>query len=257
MHAPCFTRLLYSLRALLLALLATQVLSLANDSFGQSSGYADEQATEAVRAWYRVVGDGSDQAHLLEFGTVGSASEPLHEAYLQLSLALRTRMSEAQFFAHYRGLARLKLLQAHAANGEDGRSRVFVEEERIALLGGVPAMAWFAGFVEVTRTSDGWKISNFKDVKPEDIISMSLGGHQPWRADPEDVALVGLKCSLDDLNCKVVSNSLSSAGKPLDEGGTAGQPAVVMIQRAAGLSRVELARLHSGEWIVVRVQPAS
>jgi hypothetical protein len=165
-------------------------------------------------------------------------------------------MSKAQFFAHYRGLARLKLLQAHAANAQEGVSRVFVEEERIAVLAGVPAMAWFAGFVEVTRTSEGWKISNFTDVKPEDIISMSLGGHQPWRADPEDVARVGLKCSPNEVDCEIVSNSLTLTGQTLDRAVTTERPVIVMIQRAGGLRRVELARLHSGEWIVVRDQPA-
>jgi hypothetical protein len=254
MHVQCFTRLFYSVRKPLLALLMAPALCPANSSFAQSPGGADEQATEAVRAWYRVVDDGSDQAHLLAFGTVGSASEPLHEAYLQLSRRLRIQMSEAQFFAHYRGLANLKLLQAHAANVGDGPLRVFVEEERIAVLAGVPAMAWFAGFVEMTQTSEGWKISSFKDVKPEDIISMPLGGHQPWRANPEDVARVGLKCFSNEPDCTVVSNSLSSNGHSLDQASTSERPVIVMIRTAAGLRRVELARLHSGEWVVVKGQ---
>jgi hypothetical protein len=130
-------------------------------------------------------------------------------------------MNEAQFFDHYRGLAHLKLLQAHAANGEDSALRVFVEEERVAVFGGIPAMAWFAGFVQVTRTSEGWKISSFTDVKPGDIITMPLGGHQPGRADPEDVALVGLKCVPNEADCTIVSNSLSSTGQNLENANTA------------------------------------
>ncbi len=164
-------------------------------------------------------------------------------------------MSEAEFFARYRGLAHLKLLQAHPANGGHGVLRVFVEEERIAVLGGVPAMAWFAGFVEVTRTSEGWKISSFKDVKPEDIISMPLGGHQPWRADPEEVALVELKCSRPEAGCKTVSNSLSLGSGRLEHASTTDRPAIITIQTTGGLRRVELARLHSGEWIVLRDRP--
>jgi hypothetical protein len=167
------------------------------------------------------------------------------------------RLSEAQFFAHYRGLARLKLLQAHAANGGQRMLRVFVEEERIAVLAGVPAMAWFAGFIEVTPTSHGWKISSFKDVKPEDIITMPLGGHQPWRANPEDVALVGLRCFPNGPGCKIVSNSLSLTGRNPADSSTARQPAILTIQTPGGRRRVELARLHSGEWVIVRDEPAA
>jgi hypothetical protein len=254
MHVPCFTRSFHSFRAPLLALPAALML-LANNSFAQGPAGAGDQATEAVRAWYNVVDDGSDQAHLLEFGTVGSASAPFHDAYLELSPRLRMRMTEAQFFAHYRGVARLKLLQAHAANSEQGVMRVFVEEERIAVLAGVPAMAWFAGFIEVTPASSGWKISSFKDVTPEDIITMPLGGHQPWRANPEDVALVGLKCFPGQRECTVMSSSLSLPGQMPDDTSTAKQPAIVTIQTPDGTRRVELARLHSGEWVIVRNQP--
>src|SRR5262249_49517597 len=154
------------------------------------------------------------QAHLIDFGAVGSGPAPLEEAYRQLAPSLRQRMTRDQFFAHFQGLAHLKLLQAHAAYVADKPARIFVEEERTMVINGIPAVAWYAGVVAMTLTPDGWKVSSLQDVRPEDIISLELGGHQPWRADPEYVALVQFHCFEPVANCKVISNSLSSGNAP-------------------------------------------
>jgi hypothetical protein len=81
-----------------------------NQGWGQADRSRD--AAAAVQAWYKLAGEGSDQAHLLRYGTVGSGPGPLTRAYQQLAPSLRRQMTEAQFFEHFRGLAALKLLQA-------------------------------------------------------------------------------------------------------------------------------------------------
>jgi hypothetical protein len=206
-----------------------------------------EDAIKAVRAWYQVIDDGSNQADMLQFGTVGSGPAPLQEAYQQLAPQLREQMSEAQFFAYFQGLANVKLLQAHASRDTAtvDAVRVFVEEERVIVIQRIPAIAWYKGFIDVAHTSGGWKISNLKDVSPEDIITLPLGGHMPWKADPEEVARVSLDCSR--LNCKISGNN-ASAPDQRDLGSEATRE-TVQTDRAS--YEIDLAKLHSGEWVVL------
>ena len=232
-------------------LFAALVASAARRLDGQAKDDPFEDAVAAVRAWYRTIGDGSNQADLLQFGTVGSGPQPLREAYQQLAPSLRQQISETQFLTYFQGLAHLKLLQAHpmceAATVET--VRVFVEEERVMAIQGIAAVAWYAGFIAVAHTPAGWKISSLKDVQPEDIISLPLGGHMPWRDDPEAVALVRLDCYSGHAKCKVISKHLSPAPGASEQADINAESATVTVQADSAVYQVDLAKLHSGEWV--------
>jgi hypothetical protein len=225
------------------------LIALNDQSWAQ--GDRNQDAAAAVQAWYKIAGDGSDQVHLLRYGTVGGGQYPLTEAYQQLAPSLRRQMTETQFFEHYRGLAHLGLLQAHVveSSAKEPILRVFVEEERTMDFAGVPAVAWYKGFLAMTQTADGWKISSLKGITAEDIISHSLGGHSPWVFEPEQVATLSIQpcCSNGAPNCKQIGETVSSNN----------QTAEVSIGACGAVYRVRLAKLHSGEWIFLDKRPAS
>lgn len=201
-----------------------------------------EAALQAVHSWYDTIDDGSDQEHLKEFGLVGSGVGPLVQAHQQLAAQLRAHMDRDQFLVHYRGLARMHLLQAHAvsATARDNYAQVFVEEERTMAIEGVPVVAWFEGFIDVTKTPDGWKISSLENVKPEDIID-ALGNNTPRHDNAVEAALARLQCKAED--CSVVRRTLPPNGTE--------RMARVTIQRQHDIDTVSLAHLHDGEWLPV------
>ncbi len=201
-----------------------------------------EAAVEAVRNWYATIGDGSDQEHLKEFGIVGSGVGPLVQAHQQLAAPLKQHLDRDQFLVHYRGLARMRLLQAHAVltTARDNHVQVFVEEERMMAIEGVPVMAWFEGFIEVTKGQDTWKISSLENVKPEDIID-ALDDRGPQHGDSVQAALEHLQCK--DEECSVIRKIL-----PPNSANGLGR---VTIQTPHGTDTVSLAHLHDGQWLPV------
>lgn len=203
---------------------------------------AVEAALVAVHSWYEAIGDGSDQEHLKEFGMVGDGVGPLVQAREQLAAQLKERMDREQFLVHYRGLAHMRLLQAHPVltTAHDNHVLVFVEEERTMAIEGVPVMAWFKGFIDVTKAQDGWKISSLENVKPEDIID-ALGSHAQLHNDPTEVAMAHLQCKGEE--CSVIKKA-----SPLNNAERLGR---ITIQTPHGASTVSLARLHDGEWLAV------
>jgi hypothetical protein len=225
------------------------LISLDHQSWAQPARTSD--AAAAVQSWYKIAGVGADQAHLSRYGTVGGGPYPLTQAYQQLAPSLRQQMTEAQFFEHFRGLAHLELLQAHVVDSDANKPdlRVFVEEERTMDFAGVPAVAWYKGFLAMTQTADGWKISSLKGITPEDIISHSLGGHSPWVFEPEQVATLSIQpcCSNGAPNCKRIGETVSSNGQTTE----------VSISACGAAYQVRLAKLHSGEWIFLDKRPAS
>lgn len=205
---------------------------------------AAQAAVEAVHAWYQTLGNGSDQEHLKEFGTVGGGVGPLMAAHQQLAAQLKARMDRDQFLVHYRGLAHMRLLQAHAVatSARGNYAQVFVEEERVMAIEGLPAMAWFEGLIEVTKTQEGWRISSLEQVKPEDLID-TLADHSPaLHGDPVDVAMTHLQCKSED--CTV----MRKAFPPPNATERLGR---VTIQTPRGVNTVSLARLHDGEWVCI------
>ena len=205
-----------------------------------------QTAVEAVHGWYETLGDGSDQEHLKEFGAVGHGIGPLAQAYGQLAADLQKHMDRDQFFVHFRGLARMRLLQTHGviSTANENYVQVFVEEERTMAIEGIPAVAWFQGFLSVTKTADGWKISSLDDVKPENIIS-TLDDPVTKHSDPVDVALARLQCGSPE-DCSVLKKTL-----PPNSAERLGR---LTIQTPRGVATVGLARLHNGQWTPVDVE---
>ena len=126
---------------------------------------------------------------------MGEGVGPLQDAYQALSPTLRGEMTSDEFLAGYRGLAHLSLLQSHLVASSPDSAQVFVEEERTLAMEGLPVMAWFVGSVTVTRTAEGWKISDLKGLKPEDIISTLIGGHMAGYFEASEVAMARLRCN--------------------------------------------------------------
>ena len=243
-----------------------------------------EEAVAAVLAWYDTIGDGSNQAEMSGFGTVGDGPQPLAEAYQQLHPSLRQRMSELGFFVYFRGLARLRLLQVRpSCDGQPPESaKILVEEERTLVIEGIPAVAWYWGLLTLTRTPQGWQISDLDDIHPEDIISLPLGGHMPYRRNPAEVARAYLKCA-DPAKCEVIETLMHTHGVPValpnansgpartvirPDGslGTVarparkatayvnwnGQTATVTLEVNGTRRAVDLTQLHSREWVAFR-----
>jgi hypothetical protein len=195
-----------------------------------------------VHSWYTTIGDGSDQEHLKEFGTIGGGVGPLVEAHQQLAAQLKQHMDRDQFLLHYRGLAHMRLLQAHPVltTARDNYVRVFVEEERTMAIEGLPVMAWFQGFIDVAKLQDGWKISSLDGVKPENIIE-ALDERALRRDDPVEAALAQLKCKAEE--CSVTKKTL-----PPNSTERLGR---VTIQTPHGTDTISLAHLHDGQWLAV------
>ena len=192
-----------------------------------------QQMTEAVRSWYSLLANGANQPDLSAFGTVGSGTGPLLKGYGALAPSLRARMSESQHMKHFRGVAEVKLLQARPACQPDSPARVFVEEERTVVLEGFSAIAWYSGFLKMENTGRQWRIADLSDIRPEDLISLRLGGHMPWREDPVEVARLALRC---DSRCKA-------------EGGLD----TVSVEKNGARHLVHLAHLHNAEWTVIAI----
>jgi hypothetical protein len=219
--------------------------------FNSASAFGADETTvqtavEAVHGWYHTLGDGSDQEHLKEFGAVGRGVGPLAQAHGQLAADLQKHMDRDQFFVHFRGLARMRLLQAHGvtSTANENYVQVFVEEERTMAIEGIPAVAWFQGFLSVTKTPDSWKISSLDDVKPENIIS-TLDDPVTKRGDPVEVALTRLQCGSPE-DCSVLKKTL-----PPNSSDRLGR---VTIQTPRGMGTVGLARLHNGQWTPVDIE---
>jgi len=201
---------------------------------------AKDEAVSAVHLWYETLGDGSDQEHLKEFGIVGGGQGPLVHAYEQLAAPLRKQMNREEFLAHFRGLARMRLLEAYAvnANMREDSVQVFVEEERTMVIEGIPAMAWFEGMLTLSRTPEGWRISSLENVKPEDLID-ALDDRTPSRGDPVQAARAALQCGSKD-DCTVMRKAAAQNG--------AERLSKVTVETPRGIQTVWLVHLHDGDW---------
>lgn len=105
-----------------------------------------------------------------------------------LAPSFQSQMPLAKFESQYAQVAHVELLQAQLARLEGGTqaATVFVEERRTLLMDNIPVNAWYKGKLQLSGTSEGWRIAACQ-LEPEDIIS-GYGGHQPWRSDPNLVA---------------------------------------------------------------------
>jgi hypothetical protein len=222
--------------------------------FPSRSQSTSSDPIQVVRAWYRAFGNASGSKAQYN-GTVGDLSSPFPQAYRLLSPVLQGRMSEQAFEQTYAQVAHMALLQAHLASVDKntGLADVFVEEERTIVLErtntspGIPAIAWYEGTLHLTKLSGAWQIAAF-DLGPEDIISMEHGGHEPWLADPDEVAKVaaGQFCQYGRINC---GRPCSSAVPRLKSG-------IAEVYICADRRyRERLVKLHSGEWRAISSDP--
>src|SRR6185436_19833974 len=83
-------------------------------------------------------------------------------AYGLLAAALKEKISPTVFEETYAEVAHVHVLQAHliASKSTTREGAVFVEEERTVVFNNaVPAVAWYEGTLQLTRTPDGWRIT--------------------------------------------------------------------------------------------------
>jgi len=130
-------------------------------------------------------------------GTIGMGREPYQTAYSYWSKDWQTKNSYDEFVGSWEGVAHVELLKLLPAGEENGQRRFFVETKHIEAVGEKPRLGifYYWGFFTVGETAEGWKITG-GNLEPENL-GWKLGGHQPWRGDPETVALVGLGHSID------------------------------------------------------------
>ncbi len=196
----------------------------------------------AVQAWY-VSFQGSAGTRAQYNGYVGGRFDKTYEL---MSQDFKTKVPQSALEEMYAELAHMKLLQAYLAQIDDnaGTADVFVEEERTVVFSQqVPAVTWYEGTLKLTRDAGEWRIAEI-DLRPEDLISVNYGGHQPWRNNPIDVARVAVQplYNVSPLpeSCMTPPTDTTSGVADID---------------VCGDSRevVRVVRLHSGRWRVISV----
>jgi len=175
-----------------------------------------------------------------------AARGPYHTAYHYWSAAWRAEHSFEEFWDSWSGTAHVELLKLYEAEMQDGKVRFFVETKHLESAENKRQLGeyYYAGFFTVSLTEDGWRITE-GSLEPQNL-AWKLGGHQPWLADPVDVAIV------------------QGLGKPLDEKSAlqsrlewhADDHVTVVFADNAGNRKtaVEAVRLTEGTWRVIAVE---
>jgi len=175
-----------------------------------------------------------------------AAGGPYHTAYHYWSAAWQAEHSFEEFLDSWSGTAHVELLKLYEAEMQDGQVRFFVETKHLESAGNKRQLGeyYYAGFLTVSLTEDGWRITE-GSLEPQNL-AWKLGGHQPWLADPVDVAIV------------------QGLGKPLDEKSAlqsrlewhADDHVTVVFADNAGNRKtaVEAVRLTEGTWRVIAVE---
>jgi hypothetical protein len=144
------------------------------------------------------------------------------------------------------GTAHVELLHLYEAGRQDGQARFFVETRHLEFAGDKPQLGayYYAGFFAASLTQDGWRITE-GSLEPQNL-AWALGGHQPWLADPVDVAIV------------------QGLGRPLDNGLAlrsrlerhADHHVTVVFEDESGNRKaaVKAVRLTEGTWRVIAVE---
>ncbi|TDA70317.1 MAG: copper amine oxidase N-terminal domain-containing protein [Clostridia bacterium] len=148
-------------------------------------------------------------------GTVGMDKEPYPVAYNYWSQEWRAEHSYEQFLASWQGTANVELLKLFPAGEENGAARFFVETKHLEVVEGKPGpgVFYYSGFFTVGKTTEGWRLTG-GSLEPENL-ARGLGGHQPWREDPRQVAAVELREQLGD---KINLDPAATQVTTLDDG---------------------------------------
>ncbi|MCR4443508.1 MAG: hypothetical protein NUV48_15350 [Peptococcaceae bacterium] len=131
-------------------------------------------------------------------GPVSMSLEPYQVAYNYWSTEWQAKNSYDQFLTSWQNTANVELIKLLPAGEENGQPRFFVETKHLETVGEKPrtGIFYYTGFFTVRETAEGWRITS-GELEPENL-GWQLGGHQPWRADAEQVARVsGLGASID------------------------------------------------------------
>lgn len=132
-------------------------------------------------------------------GTLGMGREPYPVAYDYWTSEWKGKHTYEQFLDSWSGTAHVQLLKLYEAETKNGDARFFVETKHLEAVGENPKFGefYYSGFFSVQQTDGGWKIAEGR-LEPQNL-AWALGGHQPWLADPVQVAVVhGLGKRMDD-----------------------------------------------------------
>lgn len=188
---------------------------------------------QAVRAYLDTLAQAARVPtwHPARTGPIGVEQAPYPRAYAFLHPDRQQALTYTDWLRQWENVAHVGTIQVEPA----GPNRFFVEVERVEVHGGHSAVAFHSGFFTVAPTPAGWRLTS-AELSPEDLITVQLGGRDPWRHD------LGL----------FAAHTLQQPGRPgqvrhwrrvveLTYGAAAGRPPV----------RVRLARQVDGEWIVL------
>ena len=179
-------------------------------------------------------------------GTLGMGQEPYFTAYRYWSEEWQAEHPFEEFLDSWSGTAHVELLKLYEAEMQDGQARFFVETKHLEFAGNKRQLGayYYAGFFTLSLTEDGWRITE-GSLEPQNL-AWALGGHQPWLADPVDVAIV------------------EGLGRPLDEGSALqsrlkwhdnDHVTVVFADNTGNReTAVEAVRLTEGTWRVIAVE---
>lgn len=166
------------------------------------------QALKTCQKYFKIL---SVVGHSELFGTI-SGEEDYRPAYELLSYRYKDILSFSshQFFESFKEVASLELLKIALIPGkeEDDYRQVFVEIKTLEAIPhpgplsssdftAISAFVYYSGLVTLVEEEDGWKIDRV-EFEPENFISQ-LGGHSPWRYDPQSVAEVAADKELSEI----------------------------------------------------------
>ncbi|MGB9904830.1 MAG: hypothetical protein ACPLQO_09225, partial [Desulfotomaculales bacterium] len=174
-------------------------------------------------------------------GTVGMGLEPYPTAYGYWNKEWRDKHPYEEFVSSWQGTANLELLKLLPAGTENGERRFFAEVKTIEAVGEKPRLGIFysAGFFTVRETSEGWRITG-GSLEPEKL-GWKIGGHQPWLGDPEAVARVQLRESIN-----------TPLGEPVTENNPDGTVTVKFTDRNGNVNhRAVPVQREDGIWEVI------
>jgi hypothetical protein len=207
-----------------------------------------EKPTNAEQALIAYFSALSLAGHPVYFGSLGREEEARRMAYRYLSNEVKQRLTMQAFKKSLTGTAAIRLLKVFPADYGDDTDpayvpRYFVELEKLeearTSQGQKSLFTYYSGFYTLTREDGTFRIKSW-DMKPEDFIS-PLGGHQPWRYDPEARAQQHVWDKLFHFK-GAVSGPATLLQRKTDF-------AVVRVGKEIGGHTVYLARLESGEWV--------
>lgn len=209
---------------------------------------------QVVEAYFAVL---SETGYTTYFGSIGDKEDYLG-AYRLLSCRYQAELSFDRFHESFRGVASVELLRLILVPGaEEGYRQAFVELKAIEEVGpGSPranrrrsAFIYYTGLVTVVKEGDAWKIDRV-ELEPEDFIS-TLGGHQPWKRNPIEVAAIAAEEALEEMGITIPCESEvpSCSVEDLGDGLTR-----ISFSSEKGTVTILLVQPINGEWLPLKAE---